>query len=161
MHTWTLTSPTTIFEPRARIDVNLIIALDLIINPAMPANAVTETEPPLQRRAQSLLSPLKDKDVEIRIAMLERLALLLATVASLAVLLHSLPVHVPAASTENARYRRKVAQLRVGSTPMDYMIQLKSDLSDERGTPKNYTQNPTSVWCFMDKGKLRKYINAC
>ena len=85
-----------------------------------------------------------------------RLPLLLATLATLAPLLLSLPVQLPAvhrsSAEPNARFRRKVAQLQVGSTPMDYMIQLKSDLSDERGTPRNYTQNPTSVWCFMDKG---------
>ena len=51
------------------------------------------------------------------------------------------------------RHRRKVAQLEIGSTPMEYMMQLVSNLADERGRPKNYTQDPTSVWCFMDKGK--------
>lgn len=66
----------------------------------------------------------------------------------------ALPVPVsPEEHRVNVRHRRKVAQLEVGSTPMDYMIQLKSALSDERGTPKNYTHDPTSVWCFMDKGK--------
>ena len=89
-----------------------------------------------------------------------RSALLFATLASLAALMQALPVPVlPKARSESSRYRRKVAQLDVGSTPMDYMIQLKSDLSDERGTPKNYTQDPTSVWCFMDKGRPARNDN--
>lgn len=90
--------------------------------------------------------------------MSKRSALLFATLVSLvslAALLHSHPVSPQVAvQSENDRYRRKVAQLEVGSTPMDYMIRLKSDLSDERGRPKNYTRAPTSVWCFMDKGTL-------
>lgn len=86
--------------------------------------------------------------------MSEGTTLLVATLLSLAALLHSLPVPSVQleARSEHARHRRKVAQLEIGSTPMDYMIRLKSNLSDERGTPKNYTQDPTSVWCFMDKG---------
>lgn len=81
-------------------------------------------------------------------------ALLFAALISILALVDALPVPVsPEEHRVNVRHRRKVAQLEVGSTPMDYMIRLKSDLSDERGTPKNYTHDPTSVWCFMDKGR--------
>lgn len=85
-----------------------------------------------------------------------QLSLAALVLSSLVALLHSYPVAspqlTPSSNPRSERHRRKVAQLEIGSTPMEYMMQLRSNLSDERGRPKNYTQDPTSVWCFMDKG---------
>ena len=124
---------------------NLIMAFELIKSPRSS---------PMHQCKLNHYSPLPRLNVATSRTMSESSALLFATLLSLAALLHSLPVPAvrPQQNHDNMRYRRKVAQLEIGSTPMDYMIQLKTNLSDERGTPKNYTVDPTSVWCFMDKG---------
>lgn len=53
------------------------------------------------------------------------------------------------------RVRRKVGQLNITSTPVEYMRDLLSNIADEDGKPTDLVQNPTTVWCFMDEGRRR------
>lgn len=51
------------------------------------------------------------------------------------------------------RVRRKIGQLNISSTPMEYMKGLLSKIDDEEGKPRNPVQDPLTVWCFMDEGR--------
>lgn len=102
--------------------------------------------PNYQLQAQEATSTMSGRTATLSFATL--------VLTSLVAMLHSYPVPSPQAS-RSERHRRKVAQLEIGSTPMEYMMELRSNFSDEGGRPKNYTQDPTSVWCFMDKGNCR------
>lgn len=51
------------------------------------------------------------------------------------------------------RVRRKVGQLNVSSTSVQYMEDLLLKIADEEGKPRNLVQDPLTVWCFMDEGR--------
>ena len=52
-----------------------------------------------------------------------------------------------------SRLRRKAAADT--SSPVQYMIQLRESLTDSSGKPRTETEDPTNVWCLLDKGKIR------
>jgi hypothetical protein len=39
------------------------------------------------------------------------------------------------------------------SSPVEYMIQLRDSLTDSSGKPRTETEDPTNVWCLLDRGK--------
>ncbi len=49
------------------------------------------------------------------------------------------------------RSRRKVGN--VTDIPRDYLEDLLSSITTEDKRPKNGQQDPTDVWCFVDKGE--------
>ena len=59
------------------------------------------------------------------------------------------------------RVRRKVGQLNITSTPVEYMRDLLSNIADEDGKPTDLVQNPTTVWCFTDEGRPTRLVVIC
>ena len=57
-------------------------------------------------------------------------------------------------AADRARVRRKVGQLNLtaDSTPVEYMKKVLSSITDEEGKPRYGSLDPTTVWCFLDKG---------
>lgn len=50
------------------------------------------------------------------------------------------------------RLRRKAPENVDTSSPKEYMIHLRDSLTDANGKPRTDTDDPTSVWCLLDKG---------
>lgn len=51
-----------------------------------------------------------------------------------------------------SRLRRKVPETVDTSPPVEYMIQLRESLTGSDGNPRSAADDPTSVWCLLDKG---------
>ena len=51
-----------------------------------------------------------------------------------------------------SRLRRKVPEAVETSPPVEYMIQLRESLTGSDGNPRTAADDPTSVWCLLDKG---------
>ena len=51
-----------------------------------------------------------------------------------------------------SRSRRKVPESVDTSPPVEYMTQLRDSLTGSDGNPSTATDDPTSVWCLLDKG---------
>ena len=60
-----------------------------------------------------------------------------------------------AARLPQERVRRKIGNLDTSTGPMEYMKQLRNNLTHSNGKPKNGEEDPTSVWCILDKGEGR------
>ena len=58
-----------------------------------------------------------------------------------------------AARLQQERVRRKVGNLDTSSGPMEYMTRLRNSLTYSNGKPKNGEEDPTSIWCILDKGE--------
>ena len=74
-------------------------------------------------------------------------------------LLASVLLVVLQSSTAEPRLRdrlskRKVGQLEITTTPLEYMQHVRDSIADEEGKPKDLLSTPTSVWCFQDKGEI-------
>ena len=52
------------------------------------------------------------------------------------------------------RTRRKAsnANVDISSPAVEYMIGLRESLTDENGIPRIATDDPTNIWCLLDKG---------
>ena len=57
-----------------------------------------------------------------------------------------------------SRLRRKVPETVDTSPPVEYMIQLRESLTGSDGNPRTAADDPTSVWCLLDKGIYAKYF---
>lgn len=57
------------------------------------------------------------------------------------------------------RDRRKVGQLEITTTPLEYMQQVRESIADEEGKPKDLLSTPTTVWCFQDKGEIIYHLH--
>ena len=52
-----------------------------------------------------------------------------------------------------ARSRRKASPVNADtSPPIAYMMQLRDSLTDSGGAPRTASDDPTNVWCLLDKG---------
>lgn len=40
------------------------------------------------------------------------------------------------------------------SPPVTYMMQLRDSLADANGKPRTSADDPTNVWCLLDKGMV-------
>lgn len=49
------------------------------------------------------------------------------------------------------RLRRKTPKVDT-SSPKEYMMHLRDSLTDTDGKPRTDTDDPTNVWCLLDKG---------
>ena len=66
----------------------------------------------------------------------------------------SSPVQLPV--TTNNTLQRNRLRRKAGidtSSPVEYMIQLRDSLTDSSGKPRTETEDPTNVWCLLDRGK--------
>lgn len=61
-------------------------------------------------------------------------------------------VHTIAAEDIAARFRRKVGSYE-GMGPVEYMDELRRNMSSPDGAPNDLDHNPTSVWCLLDRGR--------
>lgn len=52
------------------------------------------------------------------------------------------------------RFRRKVGNLNITSTPQEYIRNLYEEYTHENGKPRLGIDRPTDVWVFPDKGDL-------
>lgn len=82
-----------------------------------------------------------------------RKMILFASIAILSLLASVTARPLPELSSPS-RFRRKVGQLEVGSTALTYMREIMSNLADDQHRPRSIQQGPTSVWCFLDRGKF-------
>lgn len=57
-----------------------------------------------------------------------------------------------AAGVQGNRLRRK-ADFDATSSPVEYMIQLRDSLTDADGKPRTESEDPTNVWCLLDRGR--------
>ena len=56
----------------------------------------------------------------------------------------------------NERLKRKVSELDTSPGALEFMSQLREKYSDRDGRPTlNNDDDPTSVWCIMDRGRYR------
>ena len=51
------------------------------------------------------------------------------------------------------RLRRKASAVDT-SSPVEYMVQLRESLTDSSGKPRADSEDPTNVWCLLDKGRV-------
>ena len=51
------------------------------------------------------------------------------------------------------RARRGMGKMKVDTTAREYMAQVGTVIANKDGTPKDLKSAPTSVYCFLDKGK--------
>ena len=65
--------------------------------------------------------------------------------------------------TRHGRIRRRVGQLNLtaDSTPVEYMKQVLSSITNEEGKPRYGARDPTTVWCFLDKGEYAELYRYC
>ncbi len=49
------------------------------------------------------------------------------------------------------RFRRRINKYE-GVGPIEYMKELRNGMADDIGSPRDPANDPTSVWCLMDKG---------
>lgn len=51
------------------------------------------------------------------------------------------------------RFRRRINKYK-GDGPIEYMTKLRTSMITEDGSPKDIANDPTSIWCLMDSGKI-------
>ena len=51
-----------------------------------------------------------------------------------------------------SRRRRKAPESVDTSSPVEYMTRLRESLMDSDGKPRTGENDPTNVWCLLDKG---------
>ena len=61
-------------------------------------------------------------------------------------------------SSANERLKRKVSELDTATGALEYLAELREKYSDSDGRPTlKYDDDPTSVWCIMDRGMYTLY----
>ena len=63
-----------------------------------------------------------------------------------------LQVQVESIAARRAR-RGGIGKVKVDTTAREYMVQVGAVIANKDGTPKDLKSAPTSVYCFLDKGK--------
>ena len=99
---------------------------------------------------------LKSSRIACTVMSVLLLVILVISDACLCASLHfQLPVteHVSSNNADDIRSRpRRKASVADTSPPVEYMMQLRESLADGNGRPRTDADDPTNVWCLLDKG---------